>query len=84
MNQQNRNIGNITLPFEWKPKWYYVAFPFLPRFINNTSLRLFTVLWRDCSYVAISIGTPHFFDVFIKDPSLPWYKKEIVGFQIWY
>ncbi len=68
----------------WKPEWYYRWFPFLPRFVNNKSLRLFTVSWRDCSYTAKAVGKPHLLDLLVANYETPWYKPKLAGFQIWY
>ncbi len=68
----------------WKPKWYYQWFPFLPRFVNNKELQRFTVSWRDCSYTEKSVGRPHFFDLLVANHKSPWYKARLAGVQIWY
>jgi len=69
---------------DWKPKWYYRWFPFLPRLMNNKSLRLLTVMWRDCSYTAKAVGKQHAFDLLVAEHKTPWYKSKLAGFQIWY
>ena len=74
---------NETLK-EMKISWYYRWFPFLPRFINDKELRLYTVLWRDCSYCEKAVGKSHGIDYLIENHKSVWYKLPLVGVQVWY
>jgi hypothetical protein len=51
--------------------------------LNNKSLRLYTVIFYDCSTVSKSLTKKHFIDIL-----LPMHRKgfesPLAGFQVWY
>ena len=79
----NQDINELLKMGTYKPKWYYVCFPFLPRISYNENLHLLTVVFGDFSTTTKSLTKTHFFDVLINNYKTKWYQPKYVGFQIW-